>query len=256
MGVQKPDGTRVLGLYQHAAAVPIRRARPYSVVASFTDITESKRAEAMLRESEARFRSLYEHSIDGVLLTAPDGAILAANPEACRLLGRTEQEICAAGRAGTVDPNDPMLPGLLQERVATGKVRGELTMVRGDGSHFPVEFSSAIFTDHDGAQRTSLTFRDISDRKRAEDSLREVNQQLEVRVAERTRQLTALLEIGRDVASELELEPLLAHILVELRTVIDYTGAAIAIREGERVGHPGLHGPGAARQDRGRGHSP
>ncbi len=206
-------------------------ACPYSVVASFTDITESRNAEALLRESEVRFRSLYEHSIDGVLLTAPDGQILAANPEACRALGRTEDEIRTVGRAGVVDTSDPRLGPFLQERAATGRARAELTLVRGDGARFPAEVSSAIFADRDGAQRTSLSFRDISDRKRAEEALREANQQLEARVAERTRQLALLLEIGRDIASRLELRPLLAHILDELRSAIEHSGAAIAVIE-------------------------
>ena len=151
------------------------------------------------------------------------------------MLGRTEEEICAVGRAGVVDATDPRMRRFLEERASTGKARGELTLVRGDGSRFPADCSSAIFKDRDGNLRTSLSFRDISDRKRAEDALRDANQQLEARVAERTRQLAALLEIGRDIASELELQPLLAHILVELRAAIDYTGAAIAMLENDEV---------------------
>ncbi len=236
MSVQRADGTRAWVCINTQPLFKAGQAEPYAVVSSFADITESRRAEAVLHESEARFRSLYEHSIDGLLLTAPDGRILGANPEACRLLGRTEQEICAIGRAGIVDTSDPRLAAMLRERVAAGEVRGELTMIRGDGSRFPIEFSSAIFTDRDGNQRTSLTFRDISERKRAEDALREANQQLEAHVAARTRQLATLLEIGRDVASELELRPLLAHILAELRSAIDYTGAAIATVEGAYEG--------------------
>jgi PAS domain S-box-containing protein len=235
MGVQRPDGTRAWVRVNTQPLVRPGEVCPYCVVASFADISESRRAEAALQESEERFRSLYEQSIDGILLTAPDGRILAANPEACRLLGRSEQEICALGRDGVVDSSDPHLPALLEERARTGKVRGELTMIRGDGSRFPVDFSSAVFTDRDGRQRTSLSFRDALDRRRAEDALREANLQLEVRVAERTRQLATLLEIGRDIASELELRPLLAHILLELRAAIDYTGAAIGILENDEV---------------------
>ena len=97
---------------------------------------EESRMDDALPESEERFRSLYENTIDGILLMASDGSILAANPEACRLLGRTEQEICAAGQAGIFDSSDPLLPAMLWDRAATGKVRGELTMIRGDGSRF------------------------------------------------------------------------------------------------------------------------
>lgn len=64
------------------------------------DITELKRAEAELRGSEDQFRSLFENSNDAVLLSTPEGIIEAANPEACRMFGRTEEEICQVGRAG------------------------------------------------------------------------------------------------------------------------------------------------------------
>jgi signal transduction histidine kinase len=61
--------------------------------------------------------------------------------------------------------------------------------------------------------------------------LRLANAQLEERVAERTRALGALLELSRDVASQLDLGTLLTQILGRLRPVIAYTGAAIAILE-------------------------
>jgi len=209
---------------------------PYSVVASFADITDQKQAELALRESEARYRSLFENSIDGVLLTAPDGDILAANPEACRLLGRTEAEICQAGRAGVVDQADPRLPALLEERIRTGKFRGELTLVRGDGTQFPAEVSSGVFRDRDGNLRTSMVFRDITERI-------QVYSLLEQRVAERTCELAALLEVGRDVASTLALDPLLTTILEQLKTVVDYTSAGIAILDNDELEMLDFTGP-------------
>lgn len=197
------------------------------LVAIARDITQRYRAEEALAESEERYRALFENSIDGVLLTAPDGDILAANPEACRLLGRTEEEICRVGREGVVDPADPRLLTLLDERFRSGRFRGELTMVRGDGTRFPTEVSSGLFRDRAGRLRTSMVFRDMTERAQA-------FQLLEQRVIERTRELTALLEVGRDVASTLALNPLLNTILTHLRTVVDYTGAGIAIlKDGE-----------------------
>jgi PAS domain S-box-containing protein len=138
-----------------------------------TDLAERKRAEAALRESEERYRLLFETSIDAILLAAPDGRILAANPEACRIFGRSEEEICQAGRAGLVDPASPRLPDLLEERARTGKTRGELIFVRKDGIRFPGEISSAVFRDRDDTLKTSMIIRDLTERKRVEKALQE-----------------------------------------------------------------------------------
>ena len=222
MGVHRADGTLV---WMSVNTQPLFRPgenTPYSVVASFSDITDQKQWELALLESEARYRSLFENSIDGILLTAPTGDILAANPEACRLLGRTEAEICRAGRAGVVDQADPRLSAVIEERSRTGKFRGEITLVRGDGTRFPAEVSSAVFKDRQGNLRTSMIFRDITERI-------QVYNLLEQQVAERTCELEALLEVGRDVASTLTLDPLLSTILAQLKTVVDYAGAGIAI---------------------------
>jgi PAS domain S-box-containing protein len=149
------------------------------VVSVVRDVTERKQAEskretalAALRESEERYRALVEHSADGILLTVPDGRILAANPAACRMFGRTEAEICQGGRAGLLDATDPRLQAGLAERARTGRFSGELTFVRRDGARFPGEVSTVIFQAQDGAPRTSMVIRDITERKRAEEALR------------------------------------------------------------------------------------
>ncbi len=138
----------------------------------FRDITERKQAEEALRASEAKYHSIVEHSAEGILLTRQEGETLAANPAACRMLGRTEEEVVRAGRAGITDTQDPRLPAFLEERRRAGSARAELSLVRKDGSTFPVEVSSAIFVDTDGSRKTSLSFRDLTASKRAEDRVR------------------------------------------------------------------------------------
>jgi PAS domain S-box-containing protein len=134
---------------------------------------ERNQAEEALRESEARYRSMFDHSLDAILLTAPDGQILAANSGACSILGYAETELRQLGRAGVVDPADSRLPLALAERRRTGKFKGDLTFVRKDRSKFEAEVSSAVFRDQDGFERTSMIFRDITDRKRMEEVLRQ-----------------------------------------------------------------------------------
>src|ERR1700690_2681717 len=148
--------------------------------------SERKQTNAKLRESEEKYHALFLNSMDAILLTSPDGSFLAANPAACRMLGRTEAEICALGRSGLEDTNDPRLDVLLEERTRIGTTRGELTMFRNDGSAFPVEMASAVFTDEHGDIRTSMIIRDITERKQGEEEIRKLNAELEQRVEERT----------------------------------------------------------------------
>lgn len=138
------------------------------ITGAMQDITERKQMEGAVRASEGRYRSLFEHSHDGIMLTAPDGSILDANPAACRMLGRSVGELRRIGRNGVVNLADPRLQSALETRARLGRYQTELTFIRADGTIFPVDVSSTIYHDQDGLQKTSLLVRDISERKQAE----------------------------------------------------------------------------------------
>jgi PAS domain S-box-containing protein len=133
---------------------------------------ESLRREEALRQSETRYHHLFISSLDAILITAPDGKVFAANQTACDLLQRTEEEICQDGETEIFDQTDPRLANALEERRLTGKFKGELTYLRKDGTKFPVEISTSMFSEKDGSLRSNIIFRDISERKQAEDTLR------------------------------------------------------------------------------------
>lgn len=137
-----------------------------------TNITERKQVEAALRESEALFRSIFDSNLDAALLTTPDGAILAANPEAQRMFGRSEDELRTLGRQPLVDVTDPRLTAALTQREKIGWFRGELTLIGKDGKKFLAELSSSLFNGKDGCRMTSMLIRDITERKHAEQQLR------------------------------------------------------------------------------------
>jgi two-component system sensor histidine kinase UhpB len=122
--------------------------------------------------SDNIYKAIFENSIDAILITSVDGGIQAANQAACKLFGRTEADIIKSGRKGVLDLNDERLTGMLEERTKTGKVSGSLNYKRGDGSVFPADFTSTVFKDTEGKDRTITIIRDISKLKDAEEAIR------------------------------------------------------------------------------------
>ncbi len=138
-----------------------------------TDVTERKQAEQRLKDSEERYRLIFENSNEGMIQTHPDGKIETVNAAACSIFGRSKEELSQMSRADIVDMSDPRLPAILQERSNVGYVKGELNFVRGNGIIFPGEFSSSIYIDSKGEQHIIVFLRDVSERKRAEEALRQ-----------------------------------------------------------------------------------
>lgn len=141
------------------------------LVCYYRDVTALREAAAALRASEEKYRSIFENSLAGMLLARDSGEILAANQAACQMLGSTEEEICAGGRGGVVDPSDPNLADYLAERARSGTARGVLRLRRRDGSTFPVGISSAVFVGAAGDNLASVSFVDLSERERGERAL-------------------------------------------------------------------------------------
>jgi PAS domain S-box-containing protein len=135
-------------------------------------LKRERRWATQLAQREREYRLLVDNSLDGVLRSTPSGEILAANPAACAIFGLTPEELRAGGRDRVVDRDDPRLQALLRERATHGRARGTLTLRRGDGTPFEAELASAVYSDADGRQVSSIMVRDVSERHRAEAGLR------------------------------------------------------------------------------------
>jgi len=167
-------------VYIEISGAPIIRDEEIvGLISVARDVTARKTAESSLQESEQKYRSLFEESNDAIMLTAPDGSILDANPAACEMFGMSVDDIRRVGRSGLVDRSDPRLKKILEERDRTGKVVNvEFTMIRANGEKFPVEGTSTVFKDINGRQKTVMIIRDITTRKQAEGDLKQSFEQI------------------------------------------------------------------------------
>ena len=142
------------------------------------DISERKRIEGALKNSEARKRAILESALDCIVTMDSSGLVVDWNPAAERVFGYSRAEAIGAEMAGLVIPpkfRERHRQGLAHY-LATGEgpVLGkhlELSAIRADGSEFPVEIAITRI-DLDGPAFTAY-LRDISKRKQSEKALRE-----------------------------------------------------------------------------------
>jgi PAS domain S-box-containing protein len=192
------------------------------------DITERKRVEEALREQEAQYRSVFESSLDGLFINSLSGQLVDFNPAAAHMHGYTVDEFRQVQPPQFIHPDSQPLFATYMETVSAGReYRCRALDVRKDGSTFHAEVVGTPFTLR-GQPHAFAIVRDISAQVEAE-------RLLEQRVAERTRELSTLLDVSRNVASTLEIEPLLGLILDALKVFVDYTGARIYTLEGQRL---------------------
>jgi PAS domain S-box-containing protein len=89
------------------------------------------------------------------------------------MFGRSAEEFYQNNRSIIIDPSDDRFIAAFETRNRTGEYNGELNFVRKTGEVFPADVSSSIFNDSAGNIRATVRIRDISERKRAEEALRE-----------------------------------------------------------------------------------
>jgi diguanylate cyclase (GGDEF)-like protein/PAS domain S-box-containing protein len=151
------------------------------------DITQRKQAEDALRLSEERFRQLVTSAPDAVFGIDVNGCILFANYEAAKLLGYAEDELI--GKSVDILVPEGMRDQHVEHRgsyYAHARTRSmavgrELAAKRKDGSEVPVEINLSRSVTEKGLL-VIAHMRDITRRKRAEDALRNANQQLETQI--------------------------------------------------------------------------
>lgn len=148
-----------------------------------SDITERKRSEEALRQSEERFHLAFENAAIGMALVSLDGNWLQVNRSLCEMLGYSEQELLAKTFQSVTHPDDleKSMQGL--HRMHSGEVQSfqmEKRYLHKQGYAVWVMLSSSIIRNGQGQPLYVVTqIEDISKRKQAEEELRNLSKALE-----------------------------------------------------------------------------
>ncbi|MBN2770071.1 MAG: PAS domain S-box protein, partial [Spirochaetes bacterium] len=148
------------------------------VVTIYDDVTEKETALGKIKESEEKYRKMFENAREGILIGMPDGRIINANSEACRLLGMNEEEIIKEGRKGLIDETDPDFKRAFSIWKSSGYCTGEIKFKRKDGTFFIAQLTASDFRNSMGDKMVIIIFSDISEMKKTEDKLRETADEL------------------------------------------------------------------------------
>ncbi|MEG4573445.1 PAS domain S-box protein [Microcoleus sp. N3A4] len=174
-----PDGIK----YYHSRVSPefAEDNSVETILVIARDITELKQVESQLRQSEAKFRSLVDSNLIGIIYWDINGCITDANGAFLNTVNYTRDELLA-GRINWQEMTPPEYVGLDTEKVAELMARNtvspfEKEYIRSDGSRVPVLLGSSFL---EGTKQFGVSFvLDLSDRKQAESELQKHQELLE-----------------------------------------------------------------------------
>jgi PAS domain S-box-containing protein len=167
--ILRPDGSL---RWIHDRAFPVHGpgGELVRVVGSAQDITELKQTEQALRESEERYRSLFESAPDGILVADSEGTYVDVNPSGLGMLGYSRDELIGMKSADILAPKDfSPVDSALTEINQGVEHRHEWQFRRKDGSVFDADVLATVMADG----RILALVRDASERKRMEEQLRQ-----------------------------------------------------------------------------------
>ncbi|MFH1914447.1 MAG: ABC transporter substrate-binding protein [Pseudomonadota bacterium] len=196
-----------------------------AVLGLAVDITQRKLTEEALRKSGERFRAIFNQTFQFTAILTPDGTVIQVNDSSLEQLGKRRNEMVGKPfwLAHWFEPGPGTLTWIKDAvlRAARGEVvRREATAVRADGEPMIMDFSLKPVRGEDGTVILLVPEgRDITLLKRTEGELRRLNEELEGRVAERTRKLEQAkteLERSLDELSRTQEELILSEKLAAL----------------------------------------
>jgi PAS domain S-box-containing protein len=144
------------------------------------DVTDRKRAEEGMREFETRFRDIIDNSGMGIIFVDTNAkTIFSGNQAMATLLGRSPEELAGMSifEMHPPDAHDQVARQFEEHWIGDRQVSSNIPVIRKDGSCIYTDITSAAVTLN-GVRCLSGFFRDVTERKRAEDALRESDRKL------------------------------------------------------------------------------
>jgi len=212
----RKDG-KVIWTLLSTSVVRDPQGEPLYLVSQIQDVTERKEAETSLAEREAQYRSIFEVTLDGLIINGLDGIIVEVNPAFCRMHGYTPQELIGRQPTLFIHRNDhPLFEEYLQTVRAGEAFQGRAVALHKDGTPFHVQVHGTPFT-YRGKPHILGVVRDVTEQVQAQ-------QMLEQRVAARTRELSALYDVTAVASASLDLETVMEQ---SLNRVLEVMGCQI-----------------------------
>lgn len=179
----------VLERFAALALLALEKAGLYADVRR--ELAERKRAEAVLRESEARYRTLLESSPDPIVVYDMKGVATYVNPAFEQTFGMSRDELLGKQIDFVPEESWPETRAAIRKMLAGQKISlFETRRLTKDGRVLDVQLSSTLYHGADGKPAGNIVIlRDISAQKRAERELQKYRDQLEELVAKRTAEL-------------------------------------------------------------------
>ncbi len=174
----RPDRTEAV-VHEYADILFDEQNRPIRIIGAVQDITERKRAEEALRESEEKFRLISETSIDIIFQLDSEGVISYCSPSA-ENYGYSSGEIQGRTFRNFLHPNELPKAAVVFQKVMSGEhvERLELQMLKKDGTPVHAELSLTPIMKNGTIIGIQGIARDITERKQAEEGLKQINAEL------------------------------------------------------------------------------
>ncbi|TQD29194.1 PAS domain-containing sensor histidine kinase [Methanolobus vulcani] len=159
-------------IFWHDVPVEDENGRRIGVISSGEDITESRRMEAMLVESEKNLKTIFNQVDDLIYICRPYGNFIDVNKTMISSTGYTKEQMLEMSPMDIVKPEMKQLMNSYSERIIREEsVIFEITFVLSDGTLLPLEINSRL-VEYEGEQAILSVARNITERKKAEERLK------------------------------------------------------------------------------------